>query len=114
MKDQATSLRKSAKKFTAVSIQNKTNGPLVGVPHFQNKIGAGGAIRHIYEKFHYQYKSRRFPGKKIQQKSNFLEQKHSSAKRKHSNAPNGAKPISKCKSQQFSSSRTVAIFCKTL
>ena len=41
MKDQATSLIKSAKKFTAVSVQNKTNGPLVRVPHFQNKIGWG-------------------------------------------------------------------------
>ena len=75
----------------------------------------------IYKKFHYQrrsvshrYKSRRFPGKKIQQKGNFLQQKHSLAKRKHSNTPNGAKPISKRKSQQFSSTRRAAIYSKTL
>ena len=46
--------------------------------------------RNIYEKFHYQrrsvshrYQSRRCPGKKIQQRGNFLQQKLSSAKRKH-------------------------------
>ena len=78
-------------------------------------------ICNIYKKFHYQrrsvshrYKSRRFPGKKIQQKGKFLQQKYSSAKTKHSNTPNGAKPISKRKSQQFSSSRWTAIFSKTL
>ena len=113
-------LRKSAKTFTTVSIQNKTNGPLVRAPHFLNKKGRGGN-RNIYKKFYYQrrsvsyrYKSRRFTGKKIQQKGNFLQQKHSSAKRKHSNTPNDAKPISKRKSQQFSSSRRAAIFSKTL
>ena len=100
--------------------QNKW--PFSKGPSFSKQKGeGGGGERNIYKKFHYQrrsvshrYKSRRFPGKKIQQKGNFLQQKHSSAKRKHSNTPNGAKPISKHKSQQFSSSRRAAIFSKTL
>ena len=46
MKDQAELLEKptgdlfkSAKKFTAVSVQIKTKGPLVRAPLFQNKMG---------------------------------------------------------------------------
>ena len=51
----------------------------------------GGDSQHLKKKFDYQrqsggnqgYKYRRFPGEKIQQKGNFLQQKHSSVK-KHS------------------------------
>ena len=43
---------KSAKRFTVVSVQNKTNGPLVRAPYFQNKMQGGreGGILNIYEK----------------------------------------------------------------
>ena len=38
-------LRKSPKEFTDVNVQNKTNGPLVRIPHFQNKMG--GNSQHL-------------------------------------------------------------------
>ena len=49
----------------------------------------GGDSQHLKKKFDYQrqsggnqgYKYRRFPGEKIQQKGNFLQQKHSSVKK---------------------------------
>ena len=133
----------SAKKFTSVSVQNKTNGPLVRAPHFQNKMGSDS--QHLQKRLITNGKvavkgiktEDWFSDKKIQQKDKFLQQKHSSAikNRKEdlytketvlkftSNSsntpvkgytPNGGKLISKCKSRQFSSSRKAAIFYKAL
>ena len=80
-------LRKSAKKFTTVSVQYKTNGPLIKVPHFQNKMGA---IRNSYRKSLItkgkvvvvkSIKTEDSLVKKMQQKGNFLQQKNSSVKK---------------------------------
>ena len=109
-----------------------------------------GRLATFTKKFDYQrpsgssqgYKNRRLPGKKRQQKGNFLQQKHSLVKKKTQQGRNlcqgncssttfrwkftrnssiialkgytsiRAKLISKCKSQQFPSSRKAAIFLK--
>ena len=74
-----------------MSVQNKTNGPLVRAPYFQNKMQGGtggGDSQHLRKSLITNGKvvavkdtKTRFPGNKVQQKFNFLQQKHLSVKK---------------------------------
>ena len=145
---ESAKVKKECKEIYRRERPKQNKRPFSKGPSFSKQDGGGFAT--FIKKFDYQrqsgnqgYKSRRLPGKKIQQKGSFLRQKHSSAKKSQQGrnlyqencsctnfrrkftinssntlvkgyTPNGAKLISKYKSQQFSFSRKTAIFCKTL